>query len=105
MIQMHSFVSFLPPLPSGGPFFADPGCFLAHRLVLGVPVLGCIPSVHCPLVPTTLATLHNLLLKDCLLHQWAQSPSDAQLNLCNCQTAEALPVRVQTVHAFVSTVP
>ncbi len=67
---MHSFVSFLPPLPSGRPFFAYPGCFLADRLVLGVPVLGCIPSVHCPLVPTTLPTLRNPVLEDCLLYQW-----------------------------------
>ena len=76
---MHSFVSFLPPLPSSRPFFAYPGYFLAHRLVLGVPVLGCIPSVHCPLVPTTFPTLRHPFFSGLLVISMAELPSNAQL--------------------------
>lgn len=95
-IQMHSFVSFLPPLPSGRPFFAYPGCFLAHRLVLRISVLGCISSVHCPLVPTTFPALRKSFSRDRLLCQWL----NAHFKLC--QTADSLPLREQTIHNFVT---
>ena len=94
---MHSFVSFLAPLPSGRPFFAYPGRFLAHRLVLGIPVLGCIPSIHCLLVPTTLPALHNpCFLENRLLYQWQSRLLMLSSSCAKCQPAGILSLRAQT---------
>lgn len=53
----HSFVSFLPPLPSGNTFFPHSCRLFADWLMFGVSVLGCVSSIHHLFVPATLPTL------------------------------------------------